>query len=813
MSTVVQATCPGCKNVLRIPAEWLQQPIRCKHCQTIIQARPPASPPPLAPTAAVKKPVPAARARPAVVPPKPTPVPAAVPRKALPPAGTVKVRPPRAPVALPAVAPRAPVALPVAPAALPIAGFAAEPGSAFADLDEATPTGRRRHSRGRGWAGFAVGLVVLAIVGGIIFVFWDQLKPYFGDKQEKKQEARVDPKTDKNADSSKLPRNPDTPADPNKDKIQPVEPDPTKDRKPDPNKDRKPDPNKDRKPDPNKDRKPDPNKDRKPDPNKDKNSKPPPVRGAFPRRALVISVHNYLYANPVNFGDPGAGNSLGHNFHTFLGRLSQFKGFRISPSQIVHLSDAARNPHPPVKEVIEKTLTDFLAQSRGQDHLLVLFAGHGVEIEGEAYLVPIDGELTNPKKLIPLKWVYQKLAACKARQKLFILDVCRLNPSKGLERPNGGPMGAKFDLALKNPPKGVQVWTACTAGQQSYEFEHDRLNNGLFVDALYEAADKGVDGVIQKPNDPFPVKLMVERVNKRLKDELEPQKLVQTSRLSGDEVEGGPSYNPDEPMPPKPVVASQGLDKGRADPRSVRLVLKELSVPPVKKSQSEGLISFGALPPFPAKALEAYPVDNTPSPLRDAIEHTQAVLWALSPNVPPPELAEAVGKIKASGEIKGDLSGLRESYRAPGGGNAEKNLKNQIEMEGRRVASFIRLLEDEQKSMEKAKAMRAKASKRWQANYDFMLARLESQLAYIYEYSTMLGQMRKEFPPRDPAVHGGWRLASRERLQGDATGRKLYRDAQKILDTLAAQNPDTPWEVLAKREKMTALGLEWKPEK
>jgi hypothetical protein len=674
--------------------------------------------------------------------------------------------------------------------------------------------------------------VVLGLVGGGIAFYWPEISKHLEPHkaQEKKQEAKADPKKDKDKDKNtgegeKPPRPMDPQPDANKDKDKPKpdpnkdkpKPDPTKDKPKDPNKDKKPDPNKDKKPDPNKDKKPDPNKDKpKPDPNKDK-PKPEPrpqPAGAFPRRALVISVHNYLYANPVNFGDPGTPGRPGRNFHSFLGRLSQQKGFRISPNQVAHLSDAAREPHPPVKEVIENTLTAFLKESRGQDHLLVLFAGHGAEINGEAYLVPIDGELTNTRKLIPLKWVYQQLAECKARQKLFIVDVCRLNPSKGLERPNGGAMGAKFDLALKNPPPGVQVWSACTEGQQSYEFEDFRLNNGLFLDALYEAADKGVDGVIQKPNDPFPVKLMVERVNQRLKEELEPQKLVQTSRLSGDEMEGGPTFNPEEPMPPKPTVASQALDKNRADPRVVRQVLKELNVPPVKKSQTEGLIRFEAMPPFPAKALESYPIDNTPSPLREAIERAQVLLWAISPNPPPPELAEAVRKITQSGELKGNLNSLREGYRAPGGaGNAEQQFKNRVENDGRLVASMLRLLEDELEKMQKAAPMREKASKRWQANYDFMLARLESQIVYVYEYSSMLGQMRKEFPKRDPAVHGGWRLASREKPQGDATGRKLHREAQKLLDSLAKDNPDTPWEVLAKREKMTALGLEWKPEK
>ena len=32
MAAVIQATCPGCKKMLRIPSDWIQQAIRCKHC-------------------------------------------------------------------------------------------------------------------------------------------------------------------------------------------------------------------------------------------------------------------------------------------------------------------------------------------------------------------------------------------------------------------------------------------------------------------------------------------------------------------------------------------------------------------------------------------------------------------------------------------------------------------------------------------------------------------------------------------------------------------------------------------------------------
>ena len=49
--------------------------------------------------------------------------------------------------------------------------------------------------------------------------------------------------------------------------------------------------------------------------------------------------------------------------------------------------------------------------------------------------MPIEGELDNAATLIPLKWVYEKLAACKARQKVFVVDVCRFSPTNGAERP------------------------------------------------------------------------------------------------------------------------------------------------------------------------------------------------------------------------------------------------------------------------------------------------------------------------------------------------------------------------------------------
>ena len=99
-------------------------------------------------------------------------------------------------------------------------------------------------------------------------------------------------------------------------------------------------------------------------------------------------------------------------------------------------------------------------------------------------------------------------------------------------------------------------------------------------------------------------------------------------------------------------------------------------------------------------------------------------------------------------------------------------------------------------------------TKRWQVNYDFTLARLEAQSAYLFEYDSVLGQMRKRcrnWPPARTA--GSWRRWKTPK--GDSQGKNLAKASRKLLDQIIKDNPDTPWEVLARREKLTALGLQW----
>jgi hypothetical protein len=744
MTTVVQATCPGCRQRLYVPADWLTQAVRCKGCGLVLQARRPAAPP--------------------TTPAKPSG------RTPPPPSQRVQTS-----------APPVPVAVPVDSSPF---GFLAEAAPA-----PATAAARRRARRGSSggwWKGAVLALAVVVTAAAVAYFSWPRLG------------AALSPKAAPSGTGPAV-------------AAEPPRPDPAKDKDAPPAKDRPaeaPRPSdKDKPADP-----PKPGDKDKPSgkpSDKDKPAEAPKGQQPFPRRALVISVHNYLYANPVGAGMPGAS---ARNLPNFLEALS--RGLKIPMNQIAHLSDAAREkPRPPMKPVIEKTLADFLAACRAQDRVLVFFVGHAVEAGDEVYLVPIEGDVDNPDTLIPLQWVYGELAKCKARQKVLVLDTNRLNPGLGLERPNGGPMGAKTAAALAQPPAGVQVWAACSEGQQSYELESSPM--GEFLDALQDAVvpdknHKGLEG-IQRPEDPLRLGPLCELVNANMKADLGP--LKQTARVSGEEAADGAAYNKDEPPAPDAAKALAAAPMS-AKPKDVQLVLDEVGLPPIKPTDRDAGLRTEALPPFDPAKMANYPVGGEETPLRKEVSKARALLWAVcSPSPPPPVLAEQVKMFRD--DLKVNLMVMKDGYKVPAN---EADFKNKVVFKDEEQIAFpLGALLDEVKDLkaagEKADDKGVKArdaeTKRWQANYDYTLARLEAETAYVFEYQSALGRMRKELPPHDPKLHSGWKLASQVDLRGDSEGKKLAKAARALFEKEAADNAGTPWEVLAKREKLTALGMEW----
>jgi uncharacterized caspase-like protein len=77
------------------------------------------------------------------------------------------------------------------------------------------------------------------------------------------------------------------------------------------------------------------------------------------------------------------------------------------------------------------TLDDFAKVAIGSDLALIYFAGHGMEVSGGNFLIPIDAKLSTATDLnlpgLPLDAVMRRLDGVR-KLKLVILDACRDNP-------------------------------------------------------------------------------------------------------------------------------------------------------------------------------------------------------------------------------------------------------------------------------------------------------------------------------------------------------------------------------------------------
>ncbi|HVS36530.1 MAG TPA: hypothetical protein VMS17_13280 [Gemmataceae bacterium] len=235
-------------------------------------------------------------------------------------------------------------------------------------------------------------------------------------------------------------------------------------------------------------------------------------------------------------------------------------------------------------------------------------------------------------------------------------------------------------------------------------------------------------------------------------------------------------------------------------PPDSQAVLDDIGVPPLPGSPATDSPSFQ---PFTREQAEKYAPGGDDSDLRKAVRKARVLLWAISDMPAPKNVAEDVAAARKRLSIQ--LPGLTDAYHQPAN---ENKFKEQVETDERAVASLMAEVDDELEGLRTAGQKRGQETARWQANYDLMLARLETEYVFLLEYQSMLGQMRKEVPPL-AAGQNGWKLVPQTAVHGDAEGKKLAREARKLLDTVMQNHPGTPWDVLAQQYKAAPLSVQW----
>jgi hypothetical protein len=241
----------------------------------------------------------------------------------------------------------------------------------------------------------------------------------------------------------------------------------------------------------------------------------------------------------------------------------------------------------------------------------------------------------------------------------------------------------------------------------------------------------------------------------------------------------------------------------------VASILKEIDLPPVQIGKESKQAPLDMVPAH-AAIYEPYRPDRETTDLHTALCKTRVLIWSLSPLAPPDDILFAVTKESTSFKFQYEFKATDD----------QNDFRKKLLTHQQAVARILALLEEKLEELDQFAAMHRLAmahrnglSRRWEANFEYLHARVELQIAYVYEYQSSLGLLRREALNLDKAKYNGWQLESTDTPRGDRSGRDMAGQARKHLKRLIDKNPGTVWAALAERDLAVPIGLTWKPAK
>ncbi len=191
-----------------------------------------------------------------------------------------------------------------------------------------------------------------------------------------------------------------------------------------------------------------------------------PARAAVvaePRHALVIGNSSYAHAplpNPVNDAQAVA---------TALRKAGFTVDLKLNASQ----------------RQLQDAVSSFGDRLKAGGAGLFYFAGHGVQIKGRNFLMPVGADIRRedevPYKAVDVQMVLDKMDTARNRVNVVILDACRDNPFARSTRSAGGGLGSM------DAPIGSLVAFATAPGSVASDGKGD---NGLYTQHLLANLEK-----------------------------------------------------------------------------------------------------------------------------------------------------------------------------------------------------------------------------------------------------------------------------------------------------------------------------------
>ncbi len=177
---------------------------------------------------------------------------------------------------------------------------------------------------------------------------------------------------------------------------------------------------------------------------------PPPFVPREPRIALVIG--NAEYADAMKLANPA-------NDATLIGATLKKLGF-----EVILVTDARQKP-------MQRAIVDFgdrLAAAGPNAVGLFYYAGHGVQLDGQNYLVPTDADIAREVDAeidgVSADLVLKQMAYAGSRVNIVILDACRNNPLTPDFRSTAAAAVEGF-AEIRTKPKGTFIAYSTAPGE------------------------------------------------------------------------------------------------------------------------------------------------------------------------------------------------------------------------------------------------------------------------------------------------------------------------------------------------------------
>ncbi|HZE45348.1 MAG TPA: caspase family protein, partial [Xanthobacteraceae bacterium] len=198
---------------------------------------------------------------------------------------------------------------------------------------------------------------------------------------------------------------------------------------------------------------------------------------AFAEKRVALVLGNSAYRNVAPLANP-------INDAAVMARTLQGAGFDVVDSR--HDLPAAET---------RRALRDFADRARGADIAVVYYAGHGIEVEGANYLIPVDARLERDTDVfdeaLSLDRILVAIEPAK-KLRLVILDACRDNPFVKTMKRTVATRAIGQGLA-KVEPTSPNVLIAYSAKAGSTAADGDGTNSPFTIALSHHLTTPGLD--------------------------------------------------------------------------------------------------------------------------------------------------------------------------------------------------------------------------------------------------------------------------------------------------------------------------------